>query len=61
VFELISAVRYFARRRVGYRFRYFFNSDAALAIGFARLALSGCDIDLIVNGFLTLRIIEWLV
>jgi len=51
VFELIFAVvRYFAGD---------IKSDAA--IGFARLASSGCDIDLIVNGFPTLRIIEWLV
>jgi len=51
VFELISAVvRYFAGG---------IKSNAA--IGFARLASSRCDIDLIVNSFPTLRIIEWLV
>jgi len=53
VFELISAVvRYFAGG---------IKSDAVSAIGFTRLASSGCNIDLIVNGFPTLRIIEWLV
>jgi len=46
VFELISAVvRYFAGD---------IKSDAASTIGFARLASSECDIDLIVNGFPTL-------
>jgi len=66
VFELISAVRYFAgdvesdaASAIG--FAIFFKSDTALAIGFARLASSGCDIELIINGFPTLRIIEWLV
>jgi len=53
MFELISVmVRYFAGG---------IKSDAASAIGFARLASSGCDIDFVVNGFLTLRIIDWLV
>jgi len=53
VFELISAmVRYFADG---------IKSDAASAIGFARFASSGCDIDLIVNDFPTVRIIKWLV
>jgi len=43
-------------------FHYFaggLESDAASAIGFVCLASSECDIDLIVNDFLTL-IIEWL-
>jgi len=53
MFELISAVvRYFTGG---------IKSDAASAIGFARLASSGCDINPIVNGFPMLRIIEWLV
>jgi len=46
-FELIFAVvRYFAGS---------IKSDSVLAIGFARLASGRCDIDLIVNGFPTLR------
>jgi len=53
VFELISAVVHYFAGGV--------ESDAASAIGFARLTSSGYDIDLIVNGFPTLRIIEWLV
>jgi len=53
VFELIPAmVRYFASG---------IKSDAASTIDFARFASSGCDIDLIVNGFPTVRIIEWFV
>jgi len=44
--------------------RYFaggIKNDDASAIGFARLVSNGCDINPIVNGFPTLRIIEWLV
>jgi len=61
VFELISADLLFCRwcrerRCIGYRFHYF---SRATPVGFVCLASSGYDIDLIINGFPTLRIIKW--